>query len=1024
MKRFLYLGLATLIALALSGCTPAVDPLSSTADMTGIALRQALNPQLDQDYSGVQNPITKSFMFETLPGGVDVSHLVPSFTLSAGASARIGAVAQTSGVSVVDFTNDVTYTVTAEDGSTKKNFTVHVEAPSLGFTSFSIAVPGMGDMPLTVDNDELTITGEIPYTYRTAIDSELIVSFVHNGTGVWFTDAPSTELLTGVAPLDFSAATGKPSWSIDLRNGTEISKTYTVTVTAAATASADADLASFSVVSDTVTYNGVIAGTTVTLPLLPPSANLAALTANFAMSHVGAVLKDSATMLESGTSTVDLSTDRTLTGVAEDGTTKDYTIVKPVNTPALAIVAFDSADDSDNLKWIEVKVLDKARVSGVARLVATGQYENVLIPDFTALPYWGAVANGDVIRVWDAYALKTSDVNKSDNSPAVWDQINQEVGKYNLGEVYGALFVDIGGTPVNLVAYSVGTNSSWTVKTSMTTAVNAKLWPSTLIGDAYKPIAYTAGCFYQLKSGVTHGISAADWERATGQEFWTLGGAAASRQVNAGTGGDVTFSVTPTYTGAGTHSMTSVRLDVSALLGQASDTTNLDMADPEPDGTWTVDYTVPTTVTSGTKSLRFRTETVVDGVTLLDTATTLAYIVLGPKDFTLTSASVDQTLILASVATTVNFSATVTPVNIDAVDSVTADLSALGGTASEAFADPDQNDVWTLAYEIPATVAAGTYPVTVTATVFGENGTADIVKTNSSISITVSSDPVLNIDSASVTPTLALIGAATPLSVSVATSGINGAAADSVTVDYRAFDGGSVVAMTDSGAGNWTDASFTVPDTQTKGTYTIVVTATDSAHTLEKTTNLTVRVVLPPAFTNSDLEADAHATIASAFVSYVDTIGPFGTPSRALRINGTTTASTTLWLSSSNFNPLGAYTKVSFWVKGKFGDLKYLDFAMTSTTSPAAYQVFLLGSLGTTPVELMAKTTASFLYTGATGTVNTELTPGAGDYQWVKVTLNLGVGTATPTNLVNPFMIRCGTGTIFTDFYIDEIHYE
>ncbi|MBP7095144.1 MAG: hypothetical protein KBC36_03525, partial [Spirochaetia bacterium] len=724
MKRFLYLGLAALVALALAGCTPPVDPLSATAEMTDIALRQALNAQLDRDYTAVQNPLTKNFTFEALPTGVDISNLVPSFTLSAGASAKIGAAAQTSGVSVVDFTSDVTYRVTAENGSTTKDYIVHVEAPSLGFTSFSIAVPGMGDMELIVDNDAGTIIGEIPYTYRAAIEAEMIVSFDHNGTGVWFTDNPLTELMSGVAPLDFSAATGQASWSIDLRNGAEIAKTYTVTVTAAATASADADLASFSVVYDTVTYDGAIAGTTVTLPLLPPSANLAALTVDFAMHHVGAVLKDGATTLESGTSTVDLSADRTLTGVAEDGTTKDYTIVKPENTPALAIVAFDSADDSDNLKWIEVKVIDKARVTGAARLVATGQYENVLIPDFTALPYWTDVADGDVIRVWDAYALKTSDTLKADNSPEVWDQLNLEAGKYNLGEVYGALFLDIGGTPVNYVAYSVAANASWTVKATMTAAVTAKLWPDTLITSAFNPIAYTAGCYYQLKAGVTHGVSATDWERATGQEFWTLSGAAASRQVNAGTGGDVTFSVTPVYTGAGTHGMTSLKLDMTPLDSTLADP-NLVMADADTDGTYTLDFTVPTTVTAGNKTLRFRTETVVDGVTLLDTATTLVWTVLGPKDFTLDSASVDQSLILASVATPVNFSATVTPVNIEAVDSVSADLSALGGTAAEEFTDLDADDVWTLAYEIPATVAAGTYPVTVTATVLGENGTAD-----------------------------------------------------------------------------------------------------------------------------------------------------------------------------------------------------------------------------------------------------------------------------------------------------------
>lgn len=1014
MKRFLYLGLAALVALALAGCTPPVDPLSTTAEMTDISLRQALNAQLDRDYSGVQNPLTKNFTFEALPTGVDISSLIPSFTLSAGASAKIGAAAQTSGVSVVDFSSDVTYRVTAENGTTTKDYVVHVEAPSLGFTSFSIAVPGMGDMELIVDNDAGTITGEIPYTYRAALDSELIVSFAHNGTGVWFTDSPLTELMSGVAPLDFSAATGQPSWSIDLRNGTEISKTYTVTVTAAATASADADLASFSVVYDTVTYDGVIAGTTVTLPLLPPSANLAALTVDFAMNHVGAVLKDGATTLASGTSTVDLSADRTLTGVAEDGTMKDYTIVKPDNTPAMAVVAFDSNATSDNLKWIEVKVIDKTRVTGVARLVATGEFENTLIPDFTALPIWANVVDGDVIRIWDAYALKTSDTVKSDNSPAVWDQLNLEAGKYNLGEKYGALVLDIGGTPINYVAYSVDTNTSWTVKASMTAAVTAKLWPSTARDTAYNPVTYTAGCYYQLAAGFTHGVSAAAWERATGQEFWTLSGAAASLQVNAGTGGDVTFSVTPVYTGTGTHSMTSLKLDVTPLDSELADP-NLVMADADVDGTYTLDYTVPSTVSSGYKSLRFRAETVVNGVTLLDTATTLGYTVLGPKDFTIDSASADTTLVIYSVPTPVNFNVGITPINIAAVDSVTADLSGLGGSTTEAFADLDENDVWTLAYEIPATVAAGTYPVTVTATVLGENGTADIVKTDSSISITVSDDPLLVIDSASVTPELVIEGNASALSVTASTSGINGATATDVTVDYTAL-GGGVVSATDSGGGVWTDTSFTVPDTQAAGTYTITITAIDSVNSLEVVDTVSF-MVLPLAFVNSDMENGGPAGIvADASISTTEFYEGLASYHYAKNV----TSSATVPITTTKFNAIPAgMTKLVFWFKGTTsGTAPGLRIQVASGGTVANYYD-INGIVSGTTLTRTVTTGGSY----STTPINVT--------EWTRVELDLtGVAwDVTPTDGIDQtivdyaftFRVRSPSSH---DWYIDGIHFE
>jgi hypothetical protein len=52
------------------------------------------------------------------PAGTDVTSLVATFTLSNGASANIGGLAQVSAVTANDFTNTVTYTVRASDGTT------------------------------------------------------------------------------------------------------------------------------------------------------------------------------------------------------------------------------------------------------------------------------------------------------------------------------------------------------------------------------------------------------------------------------------------------------------------------------------------------------------------------------------------------------------------------------------------------------------------------------------------------------------------------------------------------------------------------------------------------------------------------------------------------------------------------------------------------------------------------------------------------------------------------------------------
>lgn len=63
----------------------------------------------------------------TMPNGTDVSALVADFTTSDHiVSIQIGSTDQVSGTTANDFTNPVTYTVTAEDGTTTKDFVVTV----------------------------------------------------------------------------------------------------------------------------------------------------------------------------------------------------------------------------------------------------------------------------------------------------------------------------------------------------------------------------------------------------------------------------------------------------------------------------------------------------------------------------------------------------------------------------------------------------------------------------------------------------------------------------------------------------------------------------------------------------------------------------------------------------------------------------------------------------------------------------------------------------------------------------------
>ena len=77
--------------------------------------------------SGTINDTNKTIAV-TVPIGTDVTALVATFTTT-GTSVAVGATLQTSGVTANDFTNPVSYTVTAADNSTV-NYTVTVIVPT------------------------------------------------------------------------------------------------------------------------------------------------------------------------------------------------------------------------------------------------------------------------------------------------------------------------------------------------------------------------------------------------------------------------------------------------------------------------------------------------------------------------------------------------------------------------------------------------------------------------------------------------------------------------------------------------------------------------------------------------------------------------------------------------------------------------------------------------------------------------------------------------------------------------------
>ncbi len=102
--------------------------------------------------------------------GTDVTALVAGFTLSDGASASVLGVAQESGVTPNDFTNPVTYVVTAEDGVTTADWVVSVtEATSQSSENdiITFSFPQQTGVA-TIDAENHTVAIEVQWTANIA----------------------------------------------------------------------------------------------------------------------------------------------------------------------------------------------------------------------------------------------------------------------------------------------------------------------------------------------------------------------------------------------------------------------------------------------------------------------------------------------------------------------------------------------------------------------------------------------------------------------------------------------------------------------------------------------------------------------------------------------------------------------------------------------------------------------------------------------------------------------------------------
>lgn len=141
------------------------DELSSNKEILGFIFESHKNVQLDKNVIG---NISDNEITAEVPFGTDISDLIPSIEVSQ--KATLG---PAGGVST-DFTNPISYTVTAEDGSSKQfNVAVPIApAPYIGKweTETSVNIDGLGLSKVTVNISE---TGAITMELRSTLTGEL-----------------------------------------------------------------------------------------------------------------------------------------------------------------------------------------------------------------------------------------------------------------------------------------------------------------------------------------------------------------------------------------------------------------------------------------------------------------------------------------------------------------------------------------------------------------------------------------------------------------------------------------------------------------------------------------------------------------------------------------------------------------------------------------------------------------------------------------------------------------------------------
>ena len=309
--------LALLMSALLAACGGGQDPILGNADVSNPTTK-AITAYSLAGVAGTINETTKNIVV-ILPSGTDVRARAATFTTT-GANVKVGAITQTSGTTVNDFTAPVAYTITAGDGSAA-TYTVTVTVASN--EAKSLVAYSLAGNSATINEADKTIAVALPTGTNV---SALVATFTTTGSAV---KVGATTQTSGITPNNFSTPV---TYTVTAANGSTTTYAATATV-ASSTAKA---ITAYSLDGIAGTINEAAKTIAVTLPF---GTSVSALTASFATT--GAGVKVGATTQISGTTPNNFTPPVTYTVSAADGSTTTYAVTATVaQNTAKAITAY------------------------------------------------------------------------------------------------------------------------------------------------------------------------------------------------------------------------------------------------------------------------------------------------------------------------------------------------------------------------------------------------------------------------------------------------------------------------------------------------------------------------------------------------------------------------------------------------------------------------------------------------------------------------------------------------------------